>query len=168
MPLEVANGVLQMFKVEVPDNVVALEALVATSLLPADLLMRAEVELNVVYLNINAATSGKAMSEQVGAQMQEMDSWKRLHFKPIAEKFACCEPCSVNRVTMMSRRMNQVQLFMCRDVLKLPLFRYCTLAACIVKILTRLGFVVVRQRLRGVHKVVLYVQQYFLSKLSGS
>ena len=94
LPLEIVSWVLQMFGVEVPDNVVALWVLVASAsaLLPADLLMRADVDLSVVHLNMDAATNGKAMSEKVGAQMQEVDSWKRLDFKIIAEKFACGEP----------------------------------------------------------------------------
>ena len=68
-------------------------ALVGTSsdLLLADLLIRDGVELNVVPLNMSS-TSGKAMLDQVGAQMQEVDSLKCLDFKLIAEKFARGEP----------------------------------------------------------------------------
>ena len=92
--LEVISSVSQMFDIEVPDNVAALWAPVATStaLLPADLPMRADVELSAVHLNMDASTSVKAMLEKVGAQMQEVDSWKRLDFKLIAKKFACGEP----------------------------------------------------------------------------
>ena len=53
--------------------------------------MWADVELNVVQLNMSSTTS-KAMSEQMGAQMQEMDSWNTLDFKLIAEKFVCGAP----------------------------------------------------------------------------
>ena len=69
LPLEVVSWVLQMFDIDVPDNVVALWALVATTsaLLPADVLMQADVNLSVVHLNMEAATNGKAMSEKVGA-----------------------------------------------------------------------------------------------------
>ena len=93
--MEVISSVSQMFDIEVPDNVTALWAPVATStaLLAADLPMRADVELSAVHLNMDASsTSGKAMLEKVGAQMQEVASWKRLDFKLIAKKFACGEP----------------------------------------------------------------------------
>ena len=122
--LEVISWVLRMSDVEVPDNVVALWAPVATSsaLLLADLLLPADVELSVVHLNMDASTSGKAMSEKVGCRCRRWIPGSDWIASSLLRSSLVVNVWAVNLVTLMGRMMNRVYMFMCINVLILLLY----------------------------------------------
>ena len=88
LPLAVVR-VPPLFNVEVPDNVLLLRAPLATNsaVLPADVLVRGEVDVSVVHLNINSKIAAKGMADQVAAKLQEADSWPHLDFKMLRDRF---------------------------------------------------------------------------------